>query len=428
MTALADAADMLVGFAFKSSGFLGAESEGIRLVRGDNVQQGYLRWGDKTKKWATSETDGLDRYRLAEGDVLLAMDRPIVGDGLKLAWVSRDDLPALLVQRVCRLRGKMGVARTGFLRYVLASSQFAAHIHRITTGANIPHISGKDIAAYEFSLPSLDEQDNIVRCMAAYDDLIATNQRRIALLEEAARLLYREWFVQLRFPGHESLTLQDGLPEGWRRATLGELCDEVPGASVQTGPFGSQLHQHDYKAEGVPVVMPQDIVGDRIRHDRIAFVDEATAARLDRHALQPLDIVFPRRGDIAKRALVEAHQAGYLCGTGCLKISLPLAPLHPLVLYFQLADPSMVKWIEGQAVGATMLNLSATILKSVSCLVPSADAQARFVEIVSDIRCQIDFIERSIAETTRARDLLLPKLMSGHLDVSRIPLPEEVAA
>jgi type I restriction enzyme S subunit len=315
-----------------------------------------------------------------------------------------------------------------FLFYALAARADAIRDLATEAAHGTKKLEMDRLESVQIALPPLDQQRLVGDAAFCYDDLIATNQRRIALLEEAARLLYREWFVQLRFPGHESLALQDGLPEGWSRATLGELCDEVPGASVQTGPFGSQLHQHDYKAEGVPVVMPQDIVGDRIRHDRIAFVDEATAARLDRHALQPLDIVFPRRGDIAKRALVEAHQAGYLCGTGCLKISLPLAPLHPVVLYFQLADPTMVKWIEGQAVGATMLNLSATILKSVSCLVPSADAQARFVEIVSDIRRQIDFIERSITETTRARDLLLPKLMSGQLDVSRIPLPEEIAA
>lgn len=78
---------MLVGFAFKSAGFLDADSDGVRLLRGDNVQQGYIRWGDKTKKWPITQCDDLERYQLAEEDVILAMDRPIVGDGLKLAWI-----------------------------------------------------------------------------------------------------------------------------------------------------------------------------------------------------------------------------------------------------------------------------------------------------------------------------------------------------
>jgi type I restriction enzyme S subunit len=428
MTRLGDVADMLVGFAFKSAGFLNAEADGVPLLRGDNVQQRYIRWGDKTKKWPTSEVDEFERYQLAVDDVILAMDRPIVGDGLKMAWIKPEDLPCLLVQRVCRLRGRSNVALTRFVRYVLAAPAFSEHIHRITTGANIPHISGKDIAAYEFHLPGIDEQAGVVECLSAYDDLIAVNQRRVALLEDAARRLYHEWFVSLQFPGHELVPLRDELPEGWRRMPLGELCDQTPGASVRTGPFGSQLHQSDYKPSGVPVVMPQDIVADRIRHDRIAHVDESTASRLSRHALRAMDIVFPRRGDISKRALVEHHQAGFLCGTGCLKISLPLQPLHPQVLYFQLAAPEMVKWIEGQAVGATMLNLSASIMRSVSCLVPTYSMQKQFVDIVSSLRAQIDALGAQVEALSKARDMLLPKLMSGKLDVSSIRLPEEATA
>ena len=153
MTRLGDAAELLVGFAFKSAGFLDAEADGVPLLRGDNVQQGYIRWGDKTKRWPTTEFDEFERYQLAEDDVILAMDRPIVGDGLKMAWIKPEDLPCLLVQRVCRLRGVPNVALTRFIRYVIAAPEFSEHIHRITTGANIPHISGKDIAAYELTVP-----------------------------------------------------------------------------------------------------------------------------------------------------------------------------------------------------------------------------------------------------------------------------------
>ena len=207
---LGDAAHLLIGAAFKSAEFLDSEDEGVKLLRGDNVQQGYIRWGDKTKKWALNEYDDLEKYQLQEGDVILAMDRPIVGDGLKFAWITQEDLPALLVQRVCCLRGKQDVALTSFLRYVVADPNFSAHIHKITTGANIPHVSGKDIAAYDFMLPEQQEQEKIVAVLTAYDDLIAANQGRIQLLEESARLLYREWFVLLRFPGHETVPVTDG--------------------------------------------------------------------------------------------------------------------------------------------------------------------------------------------------------------------------
>ncbi len=173
--------------------------------------------------------------------------------------------------------------------------------------------------------------------------------------------------------------------------------------------------------------MPQDIVRDRVRNDRISFVNDTTARRLSRHELRPLDIVFPRRGDISKRALVEEHQAGFLCGTGCLKIRVDPDSLHPVLLYHQLADPDMVRWVEGQAVGTTMLNLSATILRSVTCIIPSSDVQEMFVNFANQVRSQMDVLELQNAALAQARDALLPKLMGDQLDVSDIPLPQPEA-
>ncbi|MBS0499135.1 MAG: restriction endonuclease subunit S [Proteobacteria bacterium] len=317
-----------------------------------------------------------------------------------------------------------------FYCHYFNSAEGQQRLQSVAQGAAQQNINITNVRKIIVPLPPFDAQKRIAEVLTTYDTLIATNQRRIALLEEAARRLYREWFVHLRFPGHEQVQVQvrDGVPAGWRKATLGEICDESPKASVQTGPFGSQLHSYDYTETGIAVVMPQDIVGDRIRADKIAYVAEDTAKRLERHTLQPLDIVFPRRGDIAKRALVEAGQAGYLCGTGCLRIRLADSPLHPLFLYSVLADPQVVKWIEGQAVGATMLNLSATILRSLEVIVPTAPVQESFVSITSELREQISTLETQNESLAQARDLLLPKLMSGQLDVSNIPLPEEIAA
>ena len=87
---LGQVSELLIGFAFKSTGFLDDGADGIRLVRGDNVQQGNIRWGDKAKKWALGDSELLSRYQLRLGDVLLAMDRPVVGGGLKLAWVTKN--------------------------------------------------------------------------------------------------------------------------------------------------------------------------------------------------------------------------------------------------------------------------------------------------------------------------------------------------
>ena len=390
MTRLGEASDMLVGFAFKSAGFLDADSEGVRLLRGDNVQQGYIRWGDKAKKWPTAQCDELERYQLAEGDVILAMDRPIVGNGLKMAWIRQEDLPVLLVQRVCRLRGNQGVALTNFIRYVLAAPDFSAHIQRITTGANIPHISGKDIAAYEFELPGHDDQARIVESLSAYDDLIATNQRRIALLEDAARRLYREWFVHLRFPGHESVPVKDGVPRGWEIKPLG---------NVAPLNYGKALKAIDRKEGSVPVYGSSGIVGTH------------NAALVERGA-----IVLGRKGNV-----------------GSLFFSpVPCFPIDT-VFYISPAQASYRLFLALHQLNfissdAAVPGLNRTYAHSLPVLQPNHDIAAAFERMVQPVFEQSQHLTGQNARLARARDLLLPKLMSGQLDVSAIRLPEEVAA
>ncbi len=394
MTQLGDVTEMLVGFAFKSAGFLDADSDGVRLLRGDNVQQGYIRWGDKTKKWPTAECDELERYQLAENDVILAMDRPIVGDGLKMAWIKPEDLPALLVQRVCRLRGKPGLALTSFIRYVLAAPEFSAHIHRITTGANIPHISGKDIAAYEFNLPDLADQARIVDCLSVYDDLIATNQRRIALLEDAARRLYREWFVHLRFPGHESVPVKDGVPEGWERGSLDRALFLQRGFDL---PNGSRI------AGDVPVYASTGING---------FHNDAKAVGPG--------VVTGRSGTLGQVHYV-AKDFWPLNTSLWVK---EFRRVSPIVAYFLLSELNLEQFNSG----ASVPTLDRKTVHQASVLLPSPGLVEKFDTLVQPLFDQIDALKAGIDSTSKARNLLLPKLMSGQLDVSGIRLPEEVAA
>ena len=417
MTRLGDVSDMLVGFAFKSAGFLDADADGIRLLRGDNVQQGYIRWGDKTKKWPSSECDELGRYQLAENDVILAMDRPIVGDGLKMAWIKPEDLPALLVQRVCRLRGKPGVALTNFIRYVLAAPDFSAHIHRITTGANIPHISGKDISAYEFELPGLDDQARIVECMSAYDDLIATNQRRIALLEHVARSLYREWFVHLRFPGHESVPVKDGVPEGWLPLTLGDVCDAVGGGTPSTA-------RPEYWGGDVTWVTPTDVT----RNDCLVLLDsekkitEAGLANSSAKLVPPETILMTSRASIGFFALMDKPAC---TNQGFISV-LPKQDSARMFLLFNLLG--RVEEMIGLATGATFKELSKKTFRALPVLWPTDALLKLYEDKTYPLIQQVRLIKKQNKELTKARDLLLPKLMSGQLDVSGIRLPEEVAA
>ena len=134
------------------------------------------------------------------------------------------------------------------------------------------------------------------------------------------------------------------------------------GGLIQTGPFGSQLKQAEYTDRGVPVVMPKDISAGSISTDEIARVSETKADQLVRHFLKEGTIIFPRRGDIGKCALITEKEEGYLCGTGCIKIELPKEQLDPQFFYYYLIQPNITEWLERNAIGSTMLNLNTSII------------------------------------------------------------------
>lgn len=182
----------------------------------------------------------------------------------------------------------------------------------------------------------------------------------------------------------------------WRDSTLGALT-KLDGGLIQTGPFGSQLHQAEYEAEGVPVVMPKDITDGGISSETVARVSEETAARLERHKLKPRSIVLPRRGEITKRAFIRDAQDGWLCGTGCLKIELNGDHLVPEYLYYFMEQEHVTKWLLQHAVGSTMLNLSAGIVAAMPVRYPAINVQQAIAETLSTYDDLIDNNRRRMA-------------------------------
>lgn len=195
-TSLGAETDLLAGFAFKSPQYTTLE-EGVRLLRGDNIVQGALRWDD-AKRWPASDVAEYERYQLRAGDVVLAMDRPWVSAGLKRARISEDDLPSLLVQRTARLRGNSRLDNR-FLVYLISSSAFADHILGVQTGLGVPHISGQQIKDFRFQRPPLDEQLEIADQLDALADatlrLESIYQRRLSTLDELKQSLLHQAFT-----------------------------------------------------------------------------------------------------------------------------------------------------------------------------------------------------------------------------------------
>lgn len=153
--------------------------------------------------------------------------------------------------------------------------------------------------------------------------------------------------------------------------------------SVQTGPFGAQLHQSDYSNEGIPVVMPKDIINGRIVEVDIARVSQSHIERLSRYVINEGDILYSRRGDVGRCAYVTKHENGWLCGTGCLKITLNQEIVDPLFVFYQLQLQNTVEWVKKHAVGATMLNLNTSILQNVPLRIPKLETQHRIADILS---------------------------------------------
>lgn len=145
-----------VGYAFKSSEF---KKKGIRLLRGENIEPGALRWLD-VQYWPKQKLDSYRSLIVNEGDIILAMDRPLISTGLKIARAKKQDVPCLLVQRVARIRG-IAPAMTSYLFVCLRTLEFIQHLIRGQTGSQLPHISAKGIASFVFPLPPLVEQQRI---------------------------------------------------------------------------------------------------------------------------------------------------------------------------------------------------------------------------------------------------------------------------
>jgi type I restriction enzyme S subunit len=194
-TTLGEEIDLLSGFAFKSSQYTTNEKD-IRLLRGDNIIQGCLRWDD-VKRWPANNTKEYTRYWLSEGDVVLAMDRPWVKAGMKYAMMISNDLPCLLVQRTARLRGGENLDNR-FLKRLIGSAAFTSHILGVQTGIGVPHISGQQIKDFLFWLPSLNEQqriaDNLEALSAEIQRLTRIYEQKLAALAALKKSLLHQAF------------------------------------------------------------------------------------------------------------------------------------------------------------------------------------------------------------------------------------------
>ena len=204
------------------------------------------------------------------------------------------------------------------------------------------------------------------------------------------------------------------VPPGWRATTFGEMCDSN-GGEIQTGPFGSQLHAYDYEDVGIPVVMPQDLNDGSISTASIARVNAAHVNRLGKHRLSLGDIVYSRRGDVTRFAVVTEPEVGWLCGTGCMRIRPNCKDLDVTYLRWFLGHRAVTDWLVSQAKGATMPNLNTGILRALPLFVPPLPEQRRIASILD----KADAVRRKRQQAIRLTETFL---RSAFLDMFGDPV------
>jgi len=403
--------------------FFASQGDYILLTPGNFRDSGGFKLKD-TEKYFVGDIPR--DYILEKGDLIVAMTEQAEG-----LLGSSAIIPAsnrfLHNQRLGKIVDWQATETDlRFLYYLFNSWSVRTQIRGSASGTKVRHTSPSRIGEVKVFVPSLTAQRKIASILSAYDDLIENNTRRIAILEEMAQAIYREWFVNFRFPGHENFKLVDSprgqIPEGW---VAGTIADYVTNGEfeLQTGPFGTQLKASDYTESGTPVINVRNIGYGSIRPDKLEHVPVAICERLAQHLLETGDIVFGRKGAVDRHVLITKAEHGWMQGSDCIRMRSMSERALPQLLTFAFRDESHHDWMLSQCShGATMASLNQDVIKRIPILLPSSDLLNRFSEISSDLLRSVSVLQRRNNNLRSTRDLLLPKLISGQLDVEDLDI------
>ena len=368
------------------------------------------------------------RSEVKPGDLLMT----ITGNVGRVAKSPEEFPTANINQHIARIRVlETPDADVDYVYHCLKHDGYAAHYRSILTGQAYPQISLQQVRETPIALPPIAERRKIAAILTAVDDKLDVIARQIETIQALKQGLMQTLFsrgvgiqdVYGRWVPHAEF--KDSpigpIPSNWGVKTLGEVCD----GALQTGPFGSQLHAHEYQEEGVPVLMPKDLKNCRANLETAAKVSQTRAEQLDRHRLNRGDLLFSRRGDVARFALIDEKSEGALCGTGCLK-AIPGRAHSPAYLAHLLQLDVVRAWLEQNAVGQTMPNMNTAILAALPLVVPAARAeQERIADILDSVDAKAIFLDEKRTNYQALKRGLMQKLLTGEW---RVRVDAEMAA
>jgi type I restriction enzyme S subunit len=323
------------------------------------------------------------------------------------------------------VRPKQGLTISRFLFYTVKSELFLRLGEGVMVGsAGQKRVPTDFLTEFPLPVPSLEEQEAIVSFLndktAQLDQLITQKQQMLELLREERAALINHAVTKglnaaapLRDSGVEWL---GPVPTHWEVKQLKHIT-----SLIQTGPFGSQLHAEDYVDNGIPVINPAHLQDGLIVPSQKVTVSEETRDKLERHILVEGDIVFARRGEMGRCALVTKESAGWLCGTGSLKVTLITSLVSPEFLFRILSNHGIKELLSLESVGSTMDNLNTDILSRIRIPLPSMHEQAEIVEYLRDKEQELalvsDTINQEIALLQEYRAALIAEVVTGQIDV-----------
>ena len=390
---LYEVANLSTGFPFNGHKYT---KEGQRVVRGDNVTIGELRWDtDKDKRW-NEPFARAEEFSLREGDIVIGMDGSRVGRNR--AQIKADDLPLLLAQRVACIRHNEKSLQK-FLYYQIFSKNFEDYIKSVHTGTSIPHVSLKQIGDFSIQVPDLSTQRRIAGILGSLDDKIELNRRINANLEAQAQALFQSWFVDFEpFRNGPFVDSELGkIPQGWKVGTLSEVADITMGQS----PKGSS-----YNEEGDGIIFYQG---------RAEFGNRFPSIRL--YTTEPTRIAEINSVLLSVRAPVgDINIAKNKCciGRGLAAIKSKQG-YNSFILYLLQSLKPLLEQYNGE--GTVFGCINRKEIEGLPIIIPKESVINEFERIAENIDSEIKSLTTEQETLSALRDTLLPKLMTGEIKI-----------
>lgn len=380
------------------------EGQGYPIIRTPNIGPGYLNLDGVQRVGEEAYKRRNVRAVPQAGDLILAREAPagnvgIIPDGEKVC----------LGQRTVLIRPDRSKADPAYLNYYLNAPKQRHKLLSNSNGATVSHVNMPIIHNLPVDLPPLPVQSRIAGVLSAYDKLIENNRRQIKLLEEAAQRLYKEWFVDLRFPGHETTPIHNGVPEGWAKGSLLDLADVVRGCSYSS----DQIVAGNRTLINLGNLTP--FGGFRFGYEK-PFSGKACPDQTVCQGDVVMGLTEQATGLAGYAALLPCVPTDSVISADLVKLS-PREGVPRLFVYALLQYGRLSALISPLANGTKIKHLRPESLPRAVALLPATALMKRYAEVVKPMFDKIALAQQQIVAAREARDRLLPKLMSGEIEV-----------